>query len=154
MSFSYGLGTLRRLSVPSKCLSVNISRYRISSKTTGRILFKSWSECFPQCLVVQVPKRIPVRRQTWPPSAIFDFFLVIASPQKLLDGFKWNLPIVFASVPSCASTEKIAVRRQIWPFGSRLGLSEISYWQTCYRISFKTAGRICLDLGQNVPFNV
>ena len=46
--------------------------YRISSKTTGRI-FKTWSECFPQCLVVQVPKRIPVRRQTRPPSAIFDF---------------------------------------------------------------------------------
>ena len=33
-------------------------------------------------------------------------------------------------------------RRQIWPFGSRLGLSEISYWQACHRISFKTISRI------------
>ena len=43
-------------------------------------------------------------------------------------------------MPSCASTEKIPVRRQIWPSGSRLGLSEISHWQACY-------------LGQNVPLN-
>ena len=57
-----------------------------TSKTTGRI-FKTWSECFPQCLVVRVLKRIPVRRQTWcrRPSLIF---LVIASPQKLQDGFE------------------------------------------------------------------
>ena len=76
-SFSYGLGTLRRPSV-RQTPSVNVCKcYRIYSKTT------------------------------WPPSAIFDFFLVIASPQKLLDGFEWNLHIVFASMPSCASTEKI-----------------------------------------------
>ena len=36
----------------------------------------------------------------------------------------------------------IPVHRHIWPFGSRLGLSEISHWQACYRISSKTAGRI------------
>ena len=56
---------------------------------------------------------------------------------------------------SCASTEKNPVCRQIWPFGSQLGLSEISHWQSCYRISSKTIGRIfLLDLGQNVPLNV
>ena len=78
--------------------------YRISSKTTGRMFFKSWSECSPQCLVVQVPKKIRSvekhgRRQ---PSLIF---LVIASPQKLLGGFEWNLPVRLASVSSCASTK-------------------------------------------------
>ena len=41
-------------------------------------------------------------------------FLVIASPQQLLDGFEWNLPIVFVSMPSCACTEKI---RSIDKFG-------------------------------------
>ena len=51
---------------PSNCPSVNISCCRISSKTIGQIFFKTWSECSPQCLVVQVPKRIP--------SAIFVFF--------------------------------------------------------------------------------
>ena len=82
-------------------------------------------------------------------------FLVIASPQKLLHSFKWNMPIVYASTPSCASTEKIPVRRQIWPFGSRLELSAISHWQSYYRISSKTTGRIFfLCLGQNVPLNV
>ena len=36
ISSSYDLGTFRR---PSNCSSVNISCYRISSKTTGRIFF-------------------------------------------------------------------------------------------------------------------
>ena len=58
---------------PSNCPSVNISCYRISSTTTDRSFYETWSECSPQCLVVQAPKRIPVRRQTWPSSAIFDF---------------------------------------------------------------------------------
>ena len=40
----------------SNCPSGNISCYRISSKTTGRIFFRSWSECSPQCLVVQLKR--------------------------------------------------------------------------------------------------
>ena len=48
--------------------------------------FRSWSECSPQCLVVQVQKN-PICRKAWPPSAFF-IFLVIASPQKLLGGFE------------------------------------------------------------------
>ena len=71
------------------------------------------------------------------------FFLVIASPQKLLDGFEWNLLLVFASMPSCASTEKNPVRRQIWLFDSRFGLNKISYWLACYRMSSKSTSRIC-----------
>ena len=83
-------------------------------------------------------------------------FLVIASPQKLLDRLEWNLPVVFASMPaSCAiQKKKNPVRRQLWPYGSRLGLNEISHWQAWYRISSKTTGRIILDLDQNVPLNV
>ena len=69
--------------------------YRISSKITGQICFRSWSECSPQCLAVQVPKQHG-RRQ---PSLSF---LVIASPQKLRDWFKWHLPIRLASMSSCA----------------------------------------------------
>ena len=38
--------------------------------------------------------------------------------------------------------KKNPIRRQIWPFGSRLGLSEISHGQAFYRISSKTTGRI------------
>ena len=55
---------------PSNSPSVNISCYRIN--TTGRI-FLNLVKMFPWCLVVQVLKRIPVRRQTWPPSAMFYF---------------------------------------------------------------------------------
>ena len=40
------------------------------------------------------------------------------------------------------SSQFLVVRRQMWPFGSRLGLNEITHWQTCYRISSKTTGRI------------
>ena len=59
----------------------------------SHLLLDRWSAFFNlgqnvplKCLFVQVPKRIPVRRQTWPPSPSL-IFLVIASPQKLLDGF-------------------------------------------------------------------
>ena len=46
---------------------------RISSKTNGRIFFRSWSECSPQCLVVQVQNQNPICRKTWPLSANFEF---------------------------------------------------------------------------------
>ena len=92
---------------PSNCPSINISCYRISFNTTGRIFFETWSEWSPQCVVLQVKKRIPIRRQTWLMTAIFDFSCYhISSEKKIFDGFEWNLPIVFASMPSCASTKK------------------------------------------------
>ena len=81
--------------------------------------FGSWSECSPQCLVVQVRKQKirPVekhsRRQ---PSLIF---LVIASPQKLLGGFEWNLPVRLASISSCASTKPNSGRATNFTFLAR-----------------------------------
>ena len=116
--------------------------------------FKTWSECSPQCLVVQIPKRIPVRRQTWPPSAIFDFFMLSHLLRNYLTDS--NETCLLCS-PQCLVVQvqkQIPVRRQIWSFGSRLGLNEISHWQACYHISSKTTGRMFLDLGQNVPFSV
>ena len=67
-----------------------------------------------------------------------------------MGAFKDNIPLSTWSEcsPQC-------LRRQIWPFGSRLGLSEFSYWQACYRISSKTlVGFFFLDLSQNVALNV
>ena len=51
--------------------------------------------------------------------------------------------------PQCLVVQvqtKILVLRQIWPFGSRFGLSEISHWQSFYRISSKTTGRIFFEI--------
>ena len=69
-------GSLQR---PSVCLSVrhfvcckHFLVIAFPPKPLGEC-FETLSECSPQCLVVQVPKKIPDRRQTLPPSAILDF---------------------------------------------------------------------------------
>ena len=85
---------------------------------------------------------------------------LLSSPQCLVEFWSndeiWHfgsrLLCLFDSMPtcSCASTETFP----IWPFGSRLGRSEISHGQAGCRISSKTTGRIILGIGQNVPLNV
>ena len=64
-------------------------------------------------------KKTPVRRQTWPPSAIFDLSCY------LLRNYGADSILMFASISSCACTDKKQkqqqqkmVHRQIWPFGS------------------------------------
>ena len=79
--------------------------------------FRSWSECSTRCLVVQVQnkktkqkkkkkrkkkKRSVKKHGHRRPSLIF---LPIASLQKLLGGFQWNLPIRLISMSSCTSTK-------------------------------------------------
>lgn len=52
--------------------------------------------------------------------------------------------------PQCLVVQahkKLPVRRQIWPFGYKLGLNEASPWPPCYRISSETTERILLKLG-------
>ena len=90
---------------------------------------------------MQVLKIIPVRRQTWPPSAIFDYSCYRISSETT-GRIRIKTWLMFASISSCASTKTNLVYQKIWPFGSRLRLSEISHLQACYRISSKIAGQI------------
>ena len=109
---------------PSNSPSVNTSCYRVSSKTTGRI-FLSLVRMFPSMPSCASTKYRSVdkygrRRPSLP-------YLVIASPQNYLTDS--NETCLLCS-PQCLVVQvqkKIPVRRQIWPFGSRLGLSEISH---------------------------
>ena len=75
--------------------------------------FRSRSECSTRCPVVQVqnkktkPKKkkkndLSKKHGHRRPSLIF---LPIASLQKLLGGFQWNLPIRLISMSSCTSTK-------------------------------------------------
>ena len=75
--------------------------------------FRSWSECSTRCLVVQVQNKKTKQKKKKKticqkkhghrrPSLIF---LPIASLQKLLGGFQWNLPIRLISMSSCTSTK-------------------------------------------------
>ena len=78
--------------------------------------FRSWSECSTRCLVVQVQNKknkkktkkkkkkndLSKKHGHRRPSLIF---LPIASLQKLLGGFQWNLPIRLISMSSCTSTK-------------------------------------------------
>ena len=72
--------------------------------------FRSWSECSTRCLVVQVQNKTKKKKKTGSvkkhghrrPSLIF---LPIASLQKLLGGFQWNLLIRLVSMSSCTSTK-------------------------------------------------
>ena len=92
---------------PSNSPSISISCYRISSNTTGRI-FLNFVRMFPS-----VSSCASTKKNSGPSTNMADgdkhgrrrpclMFLVIASLQKLLDGFEWNLPIdrlVIASPP-------------------------------------------------------
>ena len=152
-SFSSGMRTLLRrpsvqLSVCKHFLLSHLLQYHWSD------FFETLSECSPQCLVVQVPKRIPVHSQPWLPSAIFDFFLLSHLLRHCLTDS--NETCLLCS-PQCLVVQVQKTIRSVDRFDRLVpgsDLSEISNWQACYRISSKTTGRMFLDLGQNVPLNV
>ena len=70
---------------------------------------------FPSMSSCASTKINPICRKTWPQSTIFEV-LVITSPQKLLGGFEWNLPIRLASISIVQEPNQILVGRQISHF--------------------------------------
>ena len=107
---------------PSNCPSVNISCYRISSKTTGRI-FKNLVRLFPSVSSCASTKKNSGPSTNMATVGHLCFFLLSHLLRNYLTDS--NETCLLCS-SSCASTEKIPLRRQIRPFVSRLGLSEIS----------------------------
>ena len=82
-SFSYGLGTLQR---PSVRPTVTASPPR---PLVG--LFLNLVRMFPSVSSCASTKRIPVRRQAWAPSAIFDF-----SCYRISSKTTWRIRMKFA----------------------------------------------------------
>ena len=135
---------------PSTCPSVNISCYRISSKTTGRI-FWNFVRMLPSVSSCTSTKKNANSSTNMAAVGHLWFFLLSHLLRNYLTDS--NETCLFCS-PQClvVQVQKTnSVRRQIWPFGSRPGLSEISHWKASYRISSKTTGRIFLGHGLNVP---
>ena len=133
-SFSYGLGTLQH---PSVRPTVIISPPRPLVR-----LFLNLVRMFPS-----VSSCASVKKNSGPSTSmatvghLWCFLLSHLLRNYLTDSNETCL----LCLPQCLNVQvqkKISVRRQMWPFGSRLGLSEISHWQACYRISSKTTGRI------------
>ena len=106
--------------------------------------FRSWSECSTRCLVVQVQNKKTKKKKNdlskkhghRRPSLIS---LPIASLQKLLGGFQWNLPVRLISMSSCTSTKPNSGHI----FGSQLVKKLFAFHQN---------GKISITLapGQNV----
>ena len=145
-SFSYGLGTLRRLSV---CPTVIASPPR---PLVG--LFLNLVRMFPSVSSCACIKKNSGPSTNMAAVGHLWFFLLSHLLRNYLTDSNETCLLCLPQCLNMQVQKKIPVRRQIWPFGSRLGFSEISHWQACYRISSKTTGRIFLDLGQNVPLNV
>ena len=127
---------------PSNCPSVNISCYRISYKTTGQILFLNLDRMFPSVSSCASTKKDSGPSTNMVAVGHLWFFLLSHLHRNYLTDS--NETCLLCS-PQCLVVhvqKTIPVRRQIWPFGSRLGLSEISHWQACHRISSKTTCRI------------
>ena len=95
--------------------------------------FRPWSECSPQCLVVEVPKKSSLSKNMAAVGHLWFFF--IASPQKLQGEFEWTCLLGSPQCLVVQAPNQILVGRQISHFGSQLGLSLTFHSSSCYRTS-------------------
>ena len=128
-----------------------LSSVRLSVQLLSHLLQDHWSDFFLNLVRMfpSVPSCASIKKNSGPSTNmaavghLWCFLLSHLLSNYLTDSNETCL----LCLPQCLNVQvqkkKIPVRRQIWPFGSRLGLSEISHWQACYRISSKTTGRIC-----------
>ena len=133
-SFSYGLGTFQRPSVRPTVI-ISPPRPLVGLFLNLVRMFPSVSSC------ASIKKNFGPSRNRAAVGHLWCFLLSHLLRNYLTDSNETCL----LCLPQCLNVQEqknIPVRRQIWPFGSRLGLSEISHWQACYRISSKTTGRI------------
>ena len=123
--------------------------YRISSKIAGQIknkmvrMFPSVTSCASSETNSSLSTNMAAVVHLW------------FSCYRIFSENTGSIRIMSSSMSSCASTHtKNLVHRQIWPFGSRVRLREISHLHACYRITLKIARHMFLKFGQNVPLNL